>query len=378
MIFPRKGNAAALLFKNYILVIISHISWLFLVVCVLAVRSRILQTTLWWLSARARRTAPERGHHNRMPCAHLSQLFLKHVLSYLSFALQGCRMCRSVEPGKYWWATTSRPKIIWWISFNPHFWCLHSRAHDLRSDFPALLHGHSPLIDCIKSTNSIKLFHHEGTCSVFEKHAERHHSDAESIELLWASMIYLYQEICIEMSQKCSSWTHLIVTCSFSAARRHNGQASMQMLDLDGKVAGREQWLQAVVSVQLVPVCWRPDGITWETRGHIWNYMELYGHMMTYANLRKLSISFSDGFMSFHLVSWLRVLQNHHRACDILSLGDALSGNGLWPKTRWNLLRLPFQHRQGEHQSIQKNWRLARRWQRHGRLFRSVLWVTWC
>jgi len=116
----------------------------------------------------------------------------------------------------------------------------------------------------------------------------------------------------------------------------------------------------------------------WDHLGNKRTYMELYGHMMTYANLHKLSISFSDRFMSFHLVSWLRVLQKHHRACDILSLGDALSGNGLWPKTRWNLLRLPFQHRQGEHQSIQKNWRLARRWQRHGRLFRSVLWVTWC
>ena len=274
MIFPRKGNAAALLFKNYILVIISHISWLFLVVCVLAVRSRILQTTLWWLSARARRTAPERGHHNRMPCAHLSQLFLKHVLSYLSFALQGCRMCRSVEPGKYWWATTSRPKIIWWISFNPHFWCLHSRAHDLRSDFPALLHGHSPLIDCIKSTNSIKLFHHEGTCSVFEKHAERHHSDAESIELLWASMIYLYQEICIEMSQKCSSWTHLIVTCSWARCEA----AQWAGLDADARPGWKGCWTRA-----MTPGC----GVSatgscvlkarWDHLGNKRTYMELYG-----------------------------------------------------------------------------------------------------
>ena len=110
--------------------------------------------------------------------------------------------------------------------------------------------------------------------------------------------------------------------------------------------------------------------------GSLGKQEDIYGIIWTYDDICQSAqtehLVFRSFSCHFNLVSWLRVLQKHHRACDILSLGDALSGNGLWPKTRWNLLRLPFQHRQGEHQSIQKNWRLARRWQRHGRLFRSV------
>ena len=60
-------------------------SYPFLVVCpFLAVRPRILQTTLWWPSARARRTAPERVGHNRTPCDQLSQLSFKPFLSHPS------------------------------------------------------------------------------------------------------------------------------------------------------------------------------------------------------------------------------------------------------------------------------------------------------
>ena len=213
--------------------------------------------------------------------------------------------------GNYWWSTFQTKDhsvdIFQSSLLVSTFTCSY-----LPSDFPPLLHGHSPLIHCRKSINSIKLFHHEGTPSAFENHAERHHSDVESIELLWATMSYyelvwdLWATCIIRFAKGCRSCTHLVVTCR-RAARRKHGQVSMQILDLDGRVAGREQWLQAVVSVPLVPVCWRPG--TWD------------GNKRTYANLRRLSICFaivSCHFINF--ISFVLVLQKHHRACDLPDL----------------------------------------------------------
>ena len=66
-----------------------------------------------------------------------------------------------------------------------------------------------------------------------------------------------------------------------------------------------------------------------------------------------------------------------HERNEVNEVWMPLLGHCLWPETRWNLLRLPFQHYQREYWSIQEDRGLKRRCKRSSCLLRGILWVTW-
>lgn len=66
-----------------------------------------------------------------------------------------------------------------------------------------------------------------------------------------------------------------------------------------------------------------------------------------------------------------------HERNEVNEVWMPLLGHCLWPETRWNLLRLPFQHYKREYWSIQEDRGLKRRCKRWSCLLRGILWVTW-